>query len=68
MNVAMDMKKKTYRTPGVLKIVTVHLERTLLESVVNSSTKVKTMGQEVREYKFNDSSFDPQDWYHQQDQ
>jgi hypothetical protein len=57
------MRKKGYKTPCVLKTVTVCLERTLLESFVDQNAQVKTTGQEVTKYQFDQSPFTPQDWY-----
>ena len=52
-----------YRTPGVLKTVTVLLEKDLLAgSVVNKNTKVQTKGQEVVSYDFSNASDFNQTW------
>lgn len=54
----MMMSKKMYRAPGVLKTVTVLLEKDLLAgSVVNKNSAVQTKGQEVVPYDFQTSDF-----------
>ena len=59
----MMMSKKMYRAPGVLKTVTVLLEKDLLAgSVVNKNTKVQTKGQEVVSYDFSDGTTFNQTW------
>lgn len=56
------MSKRIYKTPSVLKTVTVCLEKDLLgASVVNKESKVQTKGQEVVSYDFSQSSFN-QEW------
>ena len=56
------MSKRMYKTPVVLKTVTVCLERDLLgESLVTKDTKVQTKGQDVVSYDFSGSSFN-QEW------
>ena len=54
------MQKKKYVAPRVLNAVPVLMESEILAGSVADKAAVKTMGQEVVTYDFEDSSFNHQ--------
>lgn len=54
--------KRKYERPFVVGRVTMQLEKVIADSVINGSSKVETVGQEVKDFDFTNDGTLNHEW------